>query len=225
MRADYAVAYVATVIESPQDRDIVIALAVDDNMKIWLNHELLVADPNNALNWIKKYQHLIGARLKKGSNLLVVKVCNLTKDWRLIVNLYPREHALTLAQENGVNPILKSAVVAAGHPLELRADLLTQSASARLEVVGQAVSPADLSKLPPNHLYYCRLSGGGLQPARGFSQAEAPPSAPKPSSAPSTTATQTPATSACPTRPSASSPPTPRWPSISKRSSPASSTS
>ncbi len=168
MRADHAVAYVAAVIESPQDRDIVIALAVDDNMKIWLNHELLSADPNNALNWIKKYQHLIGARLKKGSNLLVVKVCNLTKDWRLIVNLYPREHALTLAEENGVNPILASAVVAAGHPLELRADLLPQPTSARLEVVGQAVSPADLSKLPPNHLYYCRLSLAGQTIERPF---------------------------------------------------------
>ena len=35
-------------------------------------------------------------------------------------------------------------------------------------IVGQAVSPADLSKLPPNHLYHCRLSLPGQTIERPF---------------------------------------------------------
>jgi pimeloyl-ACP methyl ester carboxylesterase len=170
MRADYAVAYVATVIESPEDRDIVIALAVDDNMKIWLNHELLAADPDDALQWIKKYQHLMGARLKKGSNFLVVKVRNLTKDWRLIVNLYPRESALRLARENGVNPILASSVVAAGHPLEFRRDLLPAATFDRIEVLDARRAPVKFEpgKVEANRLYYCRATVEGETVERPF---------------------------------------------------------
>jgi hypothetical protein len=181
MRMDYAVAYVAAVIESPRDRDVVIALAVDDNMKIWLNHEPLAADPSDALQWIKKYQHLIGARLKKGNNFLLIKVRNLTKDWRLVVNLEPRERGLNLAEENGVNPILASGVVPDGHPLELRGDLWPRPARGRVELFDARHAPVDsgkvdlsaspkweLGKLQANRLYYCRVSVGGRTVERPF---------------------------------------------------------
>lgn len=181
MRIDYAVAYVAAVIESPKDRDIVIALAVDDNMQIWLNHELLAADPSDAPQWIKKYQHLIGAHLQKGNNFLLVKVRNLTKDWRLVVNLEPRERGLNLAEENGLNPILASAVVRAGHPLELRGDLWPRPTRGRVELLDARHASVDsgrvelsdnpkweLGKLQANRLYYCRVTVGDRTIERPF---------------------------------------------------------
>jgi dienelactone hydrolase len=170
---DFAVAYVATTIESPAEQDIVIAAGVDDNMKLWLNHELLAADPNTQGHSFTKYQRLIGARLKKGSNFLLLKIGNLTGDWRLIVNLYPLQRALTLARENAVNPILMSSVVPAGQPLQLRGDLLNLTEKVELTISDsqhkvvdsdslrlQRLTSKELSRLPGGGVYFCRIAAG-----------------------------------------------------------------
>lgn len=170
---EYVVAYLAVAIESPTDQEIVIAAGVDDSMKLWLNHELLFSDVNSAHHFMKKFQRLIGARLKKGDNFLLLKTANLKRDWRLITTLYPHARSLELAQDNAINPIIVSNVVYSGQPLRLRGDLLPATAvkleiaDARHLVVVKAdltlgrETPYALTKLKKDQLYYCRLSAQG----------------------------------------------------------------
>jgi pimeloyl-ACP methyl ester carboxylesterase len=178
---DYAIAYVAVVIESPKDQNVVISGGVDDSMKVWLNHELLFADQNTRSHFIKRFGQLGGAKLTKGSNFLLVKTCNLTGDWRLIVTLYPHERALEFAQDNAINPILSGSVVLSGQPLRLRGDLLPDAAQFQMEITdfrhaivdsAQLVSARrmswSLAKLERDQLYYCRMTAVGRVIERPF---------------------------------------------------------
>jgi len=168
---NYAIAYLALVIESPADQYIAIASGADDNLKVWLNHEMLVADPLVVHRFIKKFRHLTGARLTKGSNFLLVKVGNLTGDWRFMVTLFPHDPAIRLAEENTINPILVNSIAPIGHPLNLRGDLLPFAEHLELQIADSNHHVVDSTELKPNRqlrkelqklekdrLYYCRLS-------------------------------------------------------------------
>src|SRR5258708_855898 len=171
---NYAIAYLGVVIESPQDQDIVIAGGADDNMKLWLNHELVMADPQVVHRFIKKFRTLTGARLNKGRNFLLVKVGNLTGDWRAMVTLFPQDRALQLAEENAINPVLSKSVVPAGQPLSLRGDLLPSAQNLRVEIAdfrheivdsaevsAKSQMSRDLAKLGKDRLYFCRITASG----------------------------------------------------------------
>jgi predicted esterase len=181
MPMDYAVGYAAVVVESPEDRDIVIAVGADDQARIWLNHELLATDSNTAAHGLTKVRILAGAKLNKGENFLLVKLGNLKDDWRLMVTLFPFERGLELARDNAVNPILVSGVVPTGQPLRLRGDLLpatdrvqVEIANARHERVDSAevamtpVMTHAIGKIPANRLYYCRVTAGSVTEERPF---------------------------------------------------------
>ena len=180
-RCEYAVAYVAAVIESPRDQSIVIAAGADDNLKMWMNGEEILADPVVVHRFIKKFGHVAGASLKKGNNFLLVKVGNLTGDWRLIVTLFPHDRAVDLAQENAINPILVESVFPAPAPLQLHTDLLsaTESAKAQITDVRHQVLDAwklgstrtttkDISALGKNMVYFCRVTSGDRTIERPF---------------------------------------------------------
>jgi predicted esterase len=181
MPMDYAVGYAAVVVETPVDRDIVIAVGADDQARIWLNHELLASDSNTGAHGLTKHRILAGAKLKKGSNFLLVKLGNLTEDWRLMVTLLPFERALELARDNAVNPILVSAVVPTGQPLRLRGDLLPATDHVQVEILNARHEPVDSAevatgrvmahtsgKLTANRLYYCRMTAGSVTEERPF---------------------------------------------------------
>ncbi len=181
MPMDYAVGYAAAVVESAVDQDIVMAVGADDQARIWLNHELLAADPNTAAHGLMKFRILAGARLKKGPNFLLVKLGNLTDDWRLMVTLFPFERARELARDNGVSPILVSGVIPAGQPLRLRGDLLPEAGRFHVEIANARHEPVDSAevamsrvmthasaKLTANRLYYCRVTAGSANEDRPF---------------------------------------------------------
>jgi pimeloyl-ACP methyl ester carboxylesterase len=178
---DYAVAYVATIIESPRDQDVVIAAGADDNLKIWLNHEELVADPVVVHRFIKKFGHVTGGRLKKGNNFLLVKVGNLTGDWRLIVTLFPHARAVELAEGNAINPILVNSVIPPSEPVKLRTDLLPSVRDAKAEIIdashsvidswklrAERITTRDIAKFEKNRVYFCRLTSAGHVIERPF---------------------------------------------------------
>ena len=172
---DYAVSYAAVILSSPRDQDIVLALGADDNAKVWLNHELLWADANTRQSSIRKFQHLIGAHLRKGDNFLLLKVGNLTGFWEAIVTILPHnKDTLEIARENAVDPILIKEVVLDGQPLELRGDLLPASTSLHLEISDAKHRVIDkdevtiarkmswnLARLEKDKLYYCRIRVAG----------------------------------------------------------------
>jgi pimeloyl-ACP methyl ester carboxylesterase len=171
---DYGIAYLAVIVESPEDQDVVIAAGADDNLKLWLNHEQLMSDHLVVHRAIRKFSKLAGVRLKKGSNFLLVKAGNLTGDWRVIVTLYPRFRALELAGGNAINPILEASVVSAGEPLVLRGDLIPTSKDTHAEVTDSKHGVVDswkpdagrkitrsLEKLEKDRVYYCRITAAG----------------------------------------------------------------
>jgi len=172
---DYAVSYAAVILSSPRDQEIVLALGADDNAKVWLNHELLYADANTRQSSIRKFQHLIGAHLKKGDNFLLLKARNLTGIWEAMVTILPHnKDTLEIARENAVDPILIKEVVLDGQPLELRGDLLPAAASLHLEISDAKHKVIDkgevtiartmnwnLRRLEKDKLYYCRVEAAG----------------------------------------------------------------
>ncbi|NLX07921.1 MAG: hypothetical protein GXY33_22495, partial [Phycisphaerae bacterium] len=68
----YVIGYVACTIDSPVDQDVRIAIGSDDGYKIYLNHALIAE--NRVYRGPEKDQEKIDAHLKKGRNLLLVKV-------------------------------------------------------------------------------------------------------------------------------------------------------
>ena len=68
----YVIGYVACTIDSPVDQDVRIAIGSDDGYKIYLNHALIAK--NRVYRGPEKDQEKIDAHLKKGKNLLLVKV-------------------------------------------------------------------------------------------------------------------------------------------------------
>jgi len=178
---DYAVVYLATIIESARDQEIAIAAGADDNMRLWLNHKLLFTDRNKSGHALDGVQHLISAKLRRGTNFLLVKLGNLTDEWELIVTICPHEKALELALDTGLNPILDGSVVAPGQQLEVRSDLLPQPPPAEYKITNSLhklvesaklsygrSSKHDLRRLKKNSLYFCSVSFGGRTIERPF---------------------------------------------------------
>jgi pimeloyl-ACP methyl ester carboxylesterase len=169
-----AVAYTAVVLNSPEDQDIAVAFAVDDNGKAWLNHELLYADANPQHNHIRTFHHFLGVHLRKGDNFLLIKEGDRMDYWGLGVTLFPRDNKiLELARDNQVDVILRSAVVDRNQPLELRGDLLPTTQKIQVEIRDakhdliekkelrfKQKMEWDLSELQADHLYYCKVMDG-----------------------------------------------------------------
>ncbi|MBN1553617.1 MAG: beta-galactosidase [Phycisphaerae bacterium] len=68
----FVVGYAACTIDSPTERDAIISLGSDDGYKLYLNHERIKAD--RVYRGAKKDEDKIPVHLKKGKNLLMLKV-------------------------------------------------------------------------------------------------------------------------------------------------------
>jgi predicted esterase len=178
---DYAVSYVAVNLRSRDDQDVIISVGIDDNFNAWLNNKLAFATSATVSNAIRKHHYLIGAHLRRGNNFLLLKAGNLQSGWGVIATILPHTSGLKLAKENGVNPILLDSVVASGHPLVLRGDLLplgsivhVKIADARHSVVKKGDIPFAramdwrIDDLPEDSLYYCEVSMNGQSVTEPF---------------------------------------------------------
>ncbi len=83
--ARWSTAYLATWINSPDQRQVAIRLAAYRGVKVWLNGELLLADDQARLAALDQYA--APARLRAGWNSLLVKVCQRTGPWQLGLRL------------------------------------------------------------------------------------------------------------------------------------------
>ena len=76
---EWAVAYAATCVQSPNTREVQLRIGSDDDVKVWLNGELVLSkavDRGAAVD-----QDIIPIRLRTGPNQLLLKVCNRTGGW------------------------------------------------------------------------------------------------------------------------------------------------
>lgn len=165
----FAVDYFATVINSPTEQDIALTAGSSTNMQMWLNHKLLFTDPNDSIHWLTKNQHVIGARLHKGRNFLLVKA-TVIDNLYLVVSIHPHEKALDLALNDALNPIISSSVIPDGGSLEVRSDLLPpisptkytitdfgHNTLKKFESLYGKKTVISLNELKVNHLYYCNV--------------------------------------------------------------------
>lgn len=125
------VAYAASVIESPQDTEVVLVSGADDSAQVWLNREKLVrlnAEPVRGMPYygnLGKAASFSTAKLKKGSNFLLVKVAQLDRMWGFNCSLLTVEAARKLAQANEfyVNDVVANSIIPQGASLSLSPEL------------------------------------------------------------------------------------------------------
>jgi pimeloyl-ACP methyl ester carboxylesterase len=175
--------YLAAVINSPCDQDIGIVSGGSDNLQLWLNHKLLFVDRPNTWYWITNFQHVTGAKLRRGNNFVLIKVSHKERfrGIRLIVTLYPHAKALNLATDNQVNPIFTSSIVATGHRLQIHTDLFSHDHAAQLKITdiwnnsvdsaqlaGGRVLARSLQKLNKDEVYICNVRVGGETVVKPF---------------------------------------------------------
>src|ERR1051325_9375946 len=101
------VAYAACVIESPQDRELVMVSGADDGMKVWLNGKMLLKtrlneapSGNPSYGDLGKSRYFTSLPLLKGGNFLLVKVSPLDRMWGFNCTLLTLEEARKRSQEN-----------------------------------------------------------------------------------------------------------------------------
>ena len=76
---DFAVAYAAATIESPEAETRIVGLGSDDAVRVWLNGELV--HENAAPRAVAIDDDVFPVKLKKGTNRLLIKVVNDQGDW------------------------------------------------------------------------------------------------------------------------------------------------
>ena len=83
---DYSVVYAYTNIVSEKEQDVHFLLGSDDGVKVWINGELLFS--NATARGLTPREDRFSAHLKKGSNIILVKVTDYIREWALIVEVY-----------------------------------------------------------------------------------------------------------------------------------------
>ena len=78
-------AYGLTVVESKEERDVQLWMGSDDDIKVWLNGDIVWSKRIGRA--LKKDEDRVKVRLKKGNNLLLLKICQGTGAWEFTVRL------------------------------------------------------------------------------------------------------------------------------------------
>ncbi len=120
----YAVIYAATEVTSTADGYVGLEYDYNDGVKVWLNGSLLQKDGNITRRPFFKYYRFLPLHLRKGNNLLVMKVdqekASLPdQPWGLVASLMPidRMRDMWLEREDGA--FLLNRLIKAGEPLHL----------------------------------------------------------------------------------------------------------
>ncbi len=100
--------YLACEIESDQEREIALISGARDITKIWLNHQLVTEFTST--RWVEKYTDISRIKLKKGNNLLLVKVSR-HMGWGLSLSLTNLENAKRMEKENFNVRLLSSRII------------------------------------------------------------------------------------------------------------------
>jgi len=85
----FVVGYAACYVESPAERRVLLALGSDDGYKVWLNHQWVAGDP--AHGEAVKDAHRLPMTLRKGRNLLLIKVDQSFNGWEFFARLLEAE--------------------------------------------------------------------------------------------------------------------------------------
>ena len=84
---DNVVAYAFCYIDSQEDKQVIAAIGSNDNVKCWLNGELVHLFTLPDGRWLEADDDYVPVKLKKGRNRLLLKICNGTGDFGLVFRL------------------------------------------------------------------------------------------------------------------------------------------
>ena len=121
--------YCACLIKSSKDRNLKLNFSSDDGSKIWLNHKLI--HNYNRICGLRYYENYIDINLKKGDNLLVVKINNIGFNWEMFAAIEEGstkgnlKHQIAFSLEYGRN-FLKRSVID-NDSLQLNIDLPSEA--------------------------------------------------------------------------------------------------
>lgn len=77
--------YCACILHSGRNRELKLNFSSDDGSKVWFNHKLIYSC--DRINGIKYYDNYLSLNLKKGNNLLLVKVHNVKLSWQMFADV------------------------------------------------------------------------------------------------------------------------------------------
>jgi dienelactone hydrolase len=97
--------YMACEIKSNQEREVGLVSGGADVYRIWLNHQLVTEVSSR--RWIEKYTDISHIKLKKGTNLLLIKVSRQT-GWGLSLSLTNLQNAKQMEEDNSNVRLLSS---------------------------------------------------------------------------------------------------------------------
>ena len=83
--SDWSVAYVWTIVTSPNEQDIVLRFDSDDQGIIWLNGKEVFLHHRTSGAMMDRYT--IPVTLKKGENTILLKICNASQSWDFFLRL------------------------------------------------------------------------------------------------------------------------------------------
>jgi CubicO group peptidase (beta-lactamase class C family) len=86
---DFAIAYAAATIESPEEQEKLVGLGSDDGVRIWLNGELVHQNPVPRAVAID--DDVFPVKLRKGSNRLLIKIVNDQGEWGFALRFLSKE--------------------------------------------------------------------------------------------------------------------------------------
>jgi dienelactone hydrolase len=120
----YSVIYATAEISSTKDGDVGFELGSDDGAKVWLNGQLLMATRNDVDRAAFKYTHLLPVHLKKGTNLMVVKVDQKVDTWALITSFMSLDQMRLVAINQADKHLLVNRLLNPGEPLHISLPVL-----------------------------------------------------------------------------------------------------
>ena len=86
---DHRVAYLVTCLVAKKSERVTLGLGSDDGIKAWLNGEEVHA--NNAIRPVSKDSDKVQVQLKKGENILLLKVVDHTANWGACARIFSPE--------------------------------------------------------------------------------------------------------------------------------------
>jgi dienelactone hydrolase len=130
----YAVIYASSEITSTEDADVGLELGSDDGVQVWLNGHLLLATRNDVDRAAFKYTHLLPVHLKKGHNLLVMKVDQKVDTWALISSFMPLDQMRQVSIDQAEGHLLANRLLKVGDHLQVSLPPLSDNLAMHLSV-------------------------------------------------------------------------------------------
>jgi predicted peptidase len=125
-------AYVACIIQSPKDREVVFLSRSTNGMKIWLNNELIFT-VNSGRRGVRYSDFTVG-NLNKGYNFLFIKVEKMSKNWWMRANISLVNKTKETFKKRFISNFLDRSIIKKNDSLMVNINLYKTKEPLRLQI-------------------------------------------------------------------------------------------